>query len=390
MKIVFNTRHPSAPASEFYREAFSNLPDITFSDRENYGRYDVALFMTYKGDFEDLSEAKKANPDLIAGIIDPRRDVWDYREDVDFLVIDSIEMEDFYAKFNKPMLRYQEYPGVELQQKKHHEKGRPIIAYHGNSIHLSSMGPRITPALEALAEDHDFEFWAIYNFDDRECDVGLPENLPVRHIRWHENVYEETLAQADIGIAPSCVPLKRPGRLKKHSALSDYFSPSDDDYLLRFKMPSNAGRVVVYGRLGLPVVAGFLPSFMQVIEDGVSGFLAYSAAGWYRKLEQLLQSYELRQQLGDELQRVVVDRFDFGKQNERLLQSLEALREEKGTKAKYLGRSPLNLKLDRSRWLGFRGRLLRESLRNKARNMCKRLGAGKIKRMVSSVVGKML
>ena len=60
-----------------------------------------------------------------------------------------------------------------------------------------------------LADDFEVEFWAIYNFEQLgKWDLGLPKNVKVRHVQWHPKVYTEELSEVDIGIVPSCMPIK--------------------------------------------------------------------------------------------------------------------------------------------------------------------------------------
>ena len=46
MNILFNTNKPDTAASVFYSNALSGIDNISFNDN-NYGLYDIALFMTY-------------------------------------------------------------------------------------------------------------------------------------------------------------------------------------------------------------------------------------------------------------------------------------------------------------------------------------------------------
>ena len=66
--------------------------------------------------------------------------------------------------------------------------------------------------------------------------------------------------------------------------VNSFFNDTDDDYIIRFKMPSNPGRMIVFWKLGIPVVADFLPSHFQFIKEGVNGLLASSSAGWYHSI----------------------------------------------------------------------------------------------------------
>ena len=324
MKIVFNTRIPDAPCAQFYKDAFSaNRGEITFFDKENIGCYDIALFMTYDEDLCDLVEAKKRYPHLKIGLIDPRgsqvKSVLSY---VDFLIVDSLEMKDFFAEFPIPIHLYAEYPNIKKQYKKHkNDAHKPIIiGYHGNSLHLAGMFPNITLALEELSKKYSLEFWAMYNIKQSGyCHLGLPKNMPVKHIQWIEENYFKYLSSADIGVTPNLMPIRNICKIKRKAILwRSFFNDTDDDYLTRYKMPSNPGRIIIFGQLGIPVVADFYPSALQVIKDEENGLLAYSCGGWYRSLEKLIIDAKLRQKLSDNMRQTITSDFGYDVQNKRL------------------------------------------------------------------------
>ena len=90
-----------------------------------------------------------------------------------------------------------------------------VIGYHGNKIHLTAMYPKITSALALLAEDFNIEFWAVYDVGLGRWNIGVPKGLKVRHIQWHENVYSEEMANIDIGIVPSTMPVRGKAKISK-------------------------------------------------------------------------------------------------------------------------------------------------------------------------------
>ena len=98
-------------------------------------------------------------------------------------------------------------------------------------------------------------------------EYGLPKNLKTRHIQWHENVYNEELSNVDVGIIPTSMPLNT--KSSRIVRVNSFFNDTDDDYIIRFKMPSNPGRMIVFWKLGIPVVADFLPSHFQFIREGL-------------------------------------------------------------------------------------------------------------------------
>jgi len=327
LKIVFNTKYPESPASMFYVEGLSSADDIDFFNFENYSDYDVALFMTYDKDLEELKKVKKNNPELIVGLIDPRGSKVDrYIEYIDFLIIDSIEMKDFFAKYRLPMHTYYEYPNVDFHNKKHFKKESIIIGYHGNKVHLAGMYPNISKALELLSLDYNIELWAMYNCEHLgEWSIGLPRGVKVKHIQWSMENYKKYMENVDIGIVPACMPINNQERIKKKSRVSRYFLDSQDDYLIRFKMPSNPGRIIVFAKLGVPVVSDIFPSALQFIKDEENGLLAYSIGGWYSALEKLIKSHDLRNEVSAKMLETYNLYFHFSLQNKKFLSFLSGL-----------------------------------------------------------------
>ncbi len=328
MKIIFVTKYLDSPCAMFYWEALSSIDNIDLNTCNSYENYDIALFMTYPEDIDELIRVKKAYPNIKTGLIDPRGShIKRCLPQTDFLIVDSLEMKDFFSKFQRPIFQYYEYPNLQRKVKKHFLKKPTIIAYHGNAIHLTSMYPNITKAIELLAKKYDLEFWAMYNIQDQgKCKFGMPKNIPVKHIQWSYENYYKYLAHADIGIVPNMMPMKNINKLKhKACVYKGFFNDSKDDYLIRFKMPSNPGRLIVFGKLGIPVVTDFYPSALQFIKDEHNGLLAYSFGGWYTALEKLIRTPALRQKISNSMHQTIDQYFDFEKQNLKLISFLDVI-----------------------------------------------------------------
>lgn len=321
MKITFNTSNPTAPCTEFYTSAFKGIEEITFYD-QNYSLYDIALFMTY--DYEKIKYIKESFPHLKIGIIDPRSNkVYDSTQYCDFIIVDSIEMEDYWRISKRPIFRYVEYPNIPYIKKEHKEKDKIIIGYHGNQIHLECMTQNVTPALTVLGKKYNIELLIMHNSSPPTGnEKWYPKNISVRHVPWSMNNYVQELARSDIGIVPNNLihDISTKKMLKTHSA----FNCNDDDYSLRFKMPSNPGRIIVFGKLGIPTVADFYPSALELSYSRAL-YVAHSLSGWIHSLEKLIISSNLRQQMGDLLQLLVRSEFDFELQNKKLISSLKLI-----------------------------------------------------------------
>ena len=314
MKITFNTSQPQAASAEFYLNAFKGDPDISLMD-QNYSNYDVALFMTY--DHEFIPSIKQSHPHLKIGILDPRNHkVAPSVESCDFIIIDSIEMEDYWRRSNIPIFRYAEYPSLPPIEKIHSEDDFTRLGYHGNKIHLQCMSQNVTPALEELGENYKLKLLVMYNGSSPQpSESWYPKNIDVEFCKWSYGSYETFLPLADIGLVPNNL-IHDEGH-KTRSQTSENFNYSPDDYSLRFKMPSNPGRIIVFGLMGIPVIADFFPSALQYLQNG-SGMVAHSKDGWKYCMEELIKDRLLRESMGSNLKSLVKNRFDFKIQNRDL------------------------------------------------------------------------
>ena len=270
MKITLNTHRTEAAASMMYRNALKSLPEVSLNDW-NYSKYDVALIMTY--DHESIKDIRNQYPNLKIGIVDPRS--YKVKSSVnlcDFLIVDSIEMEDYWRVSNKPIFRYSEYPSIPYVKKEHCDKDKIIIGYHGNHVHLDCMSKNVTPALSELGKKYNIQLLVMNN---RNAPSGkekwYPKNCEVRFVPWSMDNYVKELAKSDIGISPNTLT-------HTTTPTKNSYNYSEDDYSLRFKMPSNPGRFFVFGKLNIPVVADFYPSSLQYL-DGCNGFVAHNIAG---------------------------------------------------------------------------------------------------------------
>jgi len=321
VKIVFNTTQPHAPCSMFYSSALKGIPQITFHDL-NIHNYDVALFMTY--DHHIIQQVKQRFPNTKIGLIDPRNHkVYQSTKYCDFLIIDSIEMEDYWRISKKPLFTYVEYPNIPYLQKQHTEKDKITIGYHGNQIHLECMAETVTPALSELGKEYNLELLVMHNGKKptgRES--WYPDNVFVRHVPWSMENYSKELFKSDIGIVPNNLIHNTNSKIENKT--NNNFNYSDDDYSLRFKMPSNPGRFVIFGKLNIPVVADFYPSAIKYLQ-GSNGAVACNTAGWYYQLKELINSSSMRQLRGDALQGLIREKFDFEIQNEKFINFLEKI-----------------------------------------------------------------
>ena len=320
---------PDGITESFYISAFQQHPDIFFQDWENYNKYDVAIFIASHPNLkESIRKAQKQNPKILIGLLEPKGD-WSipFIKQADFLIIDSIEKKDYVLNFHKSVFVYFQYPNLKPIKKVHKNKDKIIIGYHGNKVHFAEMFPNIIQALEELGKKYPIELWAMYNIKKLgKLKNNLPKNVYVRHIQWSLDNYYKEIAQSDIGIVPNCMPIFAPRLVKNLFGVSkSFFLEKPEDYLLRFKIPSNPNRLITFAILNIPVVADLYPSALSLIQDGKSGFITHSTGGWYSNLERLIESPKLRQKLADNLYESIKDEINFDFQNKKLFLFLKNL-----------------------------------------------------------------
>ena len=323
MKVGFFTTQINAAASDFYWNGMKLAEEVTFYDPNiDLRQYDIMLVMTY--DHQVVKQIKDLSPKTKVGLIDPRNfKVLDSAKECDFLIVDSIEMEDYWAKLKKPIHRYVEYPSFNSISKSHQNNSVTRIGYHGNQIHLKSMSKAVTPALENLGNTHKLELVVVYNGPPPTGkEEWYPKNVKVTHVPWSPDVYKKTLSQCDIGISPNRMPFEEEEPFS-HDRPNEYnYSP--DDYILRFKMPTNPGRIIVFGKLGIPVVADFYPSAFQTLNND-RGFVCHSSSAWEKSLKSLIENTDLRRIMSKKLQDYVESKFNFEHQNVGLIQFLRTI-----------------------------------------------------------------
>lgn len=309
MKVLINTNSNTASTRVVVTDLSKKFAqaghEVTRNDWENYQNYELILFLPQDS---EVKKAKKENPKAIVGIMSPKIITKRQRQEAqlaDFIAVDSIEIRDIYLQFNKNIIIYYMFPDIKERYKNHAKKEKIIIGYHGNKVHLNCMDDA-SKALDEVARKYDVELWAMYNIEQLgKWIINAPKKCPVTHIQWSEENHYKYLAQCDIGITPSKIPIsQRIGKLLSRlpsSYMMNWPSYNKWDYLMRFKYSTNPGRVYVFSQLHIPVVAEFTPSFCQVIRDGYSGYLVHSKEGWQDALEKLIRSAELRNTMSQNL-----------------------------------------------------------------------------------------
>ena len=329
MKVLFNTNYKSAGTKvcvEDLSQKFARAGhSISFNDWGGYMDHNLALFMAPDS---KIREAKKANPKILCGLMDPKMSTKKNELEAraaDFLIVSSIEQRDFFLKYNKNIFIYYMFPDVPAFSKTHSQKDKIIIGYHGNKQHLDAMAD-VSWALDELAKNHNIELWAIYNIEKLgKWTQNCPSVCTVKHIQWFEESLIENLKVCDIGVAPSLIPA---GKFFTHPLLARLWNPvgySKNDYVSRYKMSNNPGRLYVFSQMGIPVVADFTPSAGQMIQDGVSGRLVGTPEGWKYAIEELIRDSEKRNEMSQNLQKFIHENCSPDKNFETLMKNIKIL-----------------------------------------------------------------
>lgn len=181
-----------------------------------------------------------------------------------------------------------------LSRHAEYEQKRPCrIAWFGNASSLH--GFRVMgPALDELAGEGGYELVLITSAEPQGRYLGKAprtagdfirgQKLPCSFVAWSYDALLAETAKCDIGIVPV-----------------DCGSP--------FYRAKPAGRALLMMGMGLPVVASPVESHLEVIQDGVNGYIARSPQEWVRAIRQLGASAELRKTVGLKASRFVRENF---------------------------------------------------------------------------------
>jgi hypothetical protein len=301
MRFVLNTRSDDSATRVCIDELGQRLDavgiDAVRNDWDHYERYDVAVFMGYDHELED---ARMANPNIRVVLADPKLSLPEWilaARAADKLLVSSIEQRDVFMRLNRNVHVFHMFPKIPPADPVPGRGDQLVIGYHGNRVHLEALAGGVRSALEELGRRRPVELRAIYNAEQLgRASIGLPDERFVRtaHVQWRETFYED-LAGVQIGIVPNELPIRdRLDALAQSAWREREFKYEPFDHLLRFKASTNAGRIYPFARRGIPVVADFAPSAVQLIEDGRSGYLASSPSAWLAALEWLADSPERR------------------------------------------------------------------------------------------------
>ena len=246
------------------------------------------------GNDKSFKEIKFQNPEIKIVLCDPKQSSREYIENAtqaDILIVCSNEHRDSFLRLNKNILVYPTYPLVNTILKEHRKKKTLTIGYHGNKVHIEGMHDNIKRSIEYISQEKKVNLNLIYNIAQLGIVKTLPKlnkNLTINHIQWNQKTFENEIKKIDIGIVPSLLPIKNPYKIKEISMINNLnvnYEPFD--YLLRYKSSNNSGRISVFAKYGIPVIAEPTQSNCELIKSGVNGFICYSYDNWKYTLDLL-------------------------------------------------------------------------------------------------------
>jgi len=265
---------------------------------DSYTVYSVAIFFGPQSFAVDL---RKTSPDCYIINLDPKLNCQsDYDEVIhsDLALVSSVEQQIFAERYCSNVHIFNWFPSLSCIPSSKLADSPVVIAYQGNKVHLNSMAHSVSPALSRLyREGYDIRLLAIYDIMNLGFWTYGRPSLPIDDLQWEDSTYLDHLASAQIGIIPNLLPVgsRRAHFLTWTTALgSRLHNYNPNDYILRFKLNSNANRFWEFSQLDIPIVADMYPSSSQLVSHGLNGFLACNAQDWYYSLKRLITSPELR------------------------------------------------------------------------------------------------
>lgn len=267
---------------------------------ENLDRNDVIIIGKNFNDNE-LYKIKLKHRQII-GIINPsdkNKKSKKYLDITDFTIVGSFEEKLYYDNFKKNNFVF---PLIEKYNafKQHKDNKIIVFGYHGNKQHLEEFFPHLTRALEIFARERDIKLKVIYNIKNLGAWVKGKPKIDIEFVQFQLDTFQDELLECDIGLVPGLVHVNL--NMKKiFFYLSKIFNFSytgnSNDYLIRFKNTTNAGRAFVFHQLGIPVVSDLIPSNFHILANPDCGYLAHNTESWIYAFRELSSSAKYRQEI---------------------------------------------------------------------------------------------
>lgn len=160
-------------------------------------------------------------------------------------------------------------PVINRKHKKDYRKKNVVhILWEGYVENIEFTKNKINPILESLREEVDAKISMTYH-----SNIPTKNEGTIRYLEWKLSHWEEVLTNADIAVV---------------------VKPPDD--VVQQRKPST--KVNTYRAAGLPVICAPSEADKLVVEDGKTGFIAYTDEDWRKYLKMLINSEELRGKIG--------------------------------------------------------------------------------------------
>jgi hypothetical protein len=224
-----------------------------------------------------------------------------------------------------PFIRHTVYTGL-------FGASRPaVLCYHGNSMHLHSLvrsllGIRFPYVLRFIVprrQRHDLlklineqpvcnsakrassDLTTMLRGSGNPSAEIIVSNQKCEIIEYNTTTIYEQLSRCDIGLAPMTVSQKL-SIPAMADVTSEYFEPKDvqpEDFVLRCKRTSNAGRAFLFLQVGVPTIADPCPDVLKFAATNKDGdiqqiiTIAHRREAWSNLINSLLNSAEYRRRL---------------------------------------------------------------------------------------------
>ena len=168
------------------------------------------------------------------------------------------------------------------------------IVWQGHPENREPM-QRLHPMIEKIRAQTGRDVRLVYHTDIATHDDGF-----IRYVAWRMYNWDKVLAECDIAVV---------------------IKPSDD----AFQQRKPCTKVQAYMGAGLPVVCTPTQADKRIIEHGRTGFFAYNEQQWYEHLKALVESPQMREQVGRAARASVCQDYDLPRITGQYLDMFDSL-----------------------------------------------------------------
>ena len=238
----------------------------------------------------------------------------------DLIIIDSLEQYDFCCSVTQKIFIYREYPLAPVLKPSTISAisaSNPLrFLYHGNKRHLGNSRKSMILAFLRLKKLFPVELHLVYNISN----LGkFPlDHDGIFHHQWSPTICSDIAPNMHVGLCPHFIPPRISPKLFASLWSRTHSGANTDDYLHRFKVPSNPGRLISNMRLGLASIADMTPSSCQFIRHDYDGYLVSSSHGWFHSMKSFIKKPSLISLFSERSQTAWLDYLSPQSQNLRL------------------------------------------------------------------------